>query len=313
MNEEDLELIRNFIDGKHDSSMSAKVNKLLKSNSEARKTFRDLALLNEGLQNWSLTTIKSKSPKEPLFFKPLSAAAAGLLVGILLTSFMNLYLSASSYISTIVKILDESFEDTQFPKSDGFPTNFKDWSGDYNKITFQDQNINPAHGNKMLKVLSSDYSGKQNEPGYIGDIYRVIDLTNYKSFITTGKTRARISIKVNNISYGEQHELYNNISLISYNILKREMDIDDRQNFLDPKEVYINGTASSQKRILLNRQGNIWMSNGCSLDLPKDTKFLIVHISFLDLKQRARTATTYFEGSYLDSIQLTLEDIVQFE
>ena len=69
------------------------------------------------------------------------------------------------------------------------------------------------------------------------------------------------------------------------------------------------GIASADRRIPLNEDGNQWQEVSCELLLPTDTKVVFVHFGMMDVKQQKAKESVEFEGSYIDDIQIILEEI----
>ena len=91
-------------------------------------------------------------------FRPLAAAAAGLVIGLFSASMLFAYMSGAG--GKTISLLQEGFEAGNSPAVTGWPTSPGYWSGDYSTVLGENQGVKPAGGKKMLQFLRSDYEGK---------------------------------------------------------------------------------------------------------------------------------------------------------
>lgn len=106
--------------------------------------------------------------------RPVTAAAAGLVIGMFSASVVWGYVGP--YAGKAITLLRESFESGPTPLATGIPVEAGRWSGDYSQVVGEYLGVKPAGGARMLRFLRSDYEGKPGRDGFIGDVFRIIDL-----------------------------------------------------------------------------------------------------------------------------------------
>ena len=83
--------------------------------------------------------------------RPLAAAAAGLVLGLLSASMVFAYVVPRFGVKPIT-LLHDSFEDISWNGSAGFPANAGEWSGDPAVVIGAEGEAHPVHGTRMLKM-----------------------------------------------------------------------------------------------------------------------------------------------------------------
>ncbi len=83
--------------------------------------------------------------------RPLAAAAAGLVIGLLSASMVFAYVVPRPVVKPIT-LLHDSFEDISWNGSAGFPANAGEWSGDPAVVSGAEGEAHPVHGTRMLKT-----------------------------------------------------------------------------------------------------------------------------------------------------------------
>ena len=81
-------------------------------------------------------------------WRPLTAAAAGLVFGMFCTSMVWAYAVHERRLS----LLRESFEDARFNWQGGFPKRMGQWGGDEAKVVSSEAGVTPKDGARMLKL-----------------------------------------------------------------------------------------------------------------------------------------------------------------
>ncbi len=133
----------------------AELDALLLRCPEARRRFVDHMLLQNDLNEDAAALLSgpvtvSVRPRSAswLSWRPLTAAAAGIVFGILCTSVVWAYAAHEARLS----LLHESFEGVRFGWQSGFPKEMGQWGGDEAKIVSSEAGVNPKDGVRMLKL-----------------------------------------------------------------------------------------------------------------------------------------------------------------
>ena len=129
----------------HDTSARAELNTLLRENADARSTMARLMVdeqaLISRLRDDSIVALLEPAPKAetPLrtstrwfAWRPLTAAAAGLVIGLFSASMVFGFGARS--VERVISLLQESFESGPAPMVKGIPQDVNLWSGDYSEV-----------------------------------------------------------------------------------------------------------------------------------------------------------------------------------
>jgi hypothetical protein len=94
--------------------------------------------------------------------------------------------------------LEEGFDTVSPPLSTRMPLEPGIWRGDKAEIVSQQQGISPPTGQNMLRFLRDDSDGKPRSSGaHIADVYRLIDLREYRHELADGGAVVQASVRVN--------------------------------------------------------------------------------------------------------------------
>jgi hypothetical protein len=135
-----------------------------------------------------------------LSWRPLTAAAAGLVIGLFCASVVFAYVASS--LGKVVTFLDDSFESGPAPLVTGAPMEAGHWSGNHTEVVSEQQGVKPESGKKMLRFLRTDYKRKPNpEKGHVGDIYQLIDMRPYRQEFADGGAVVQLSAGFNTLEF----------------------------------------------------------------------------------------------------------------
>jgi hypothetical protein len=241
-----------------------------------------------------------KKQTTPRWFqwRPLMAAAAGIVLGIFCTSVVFAYVAPS--LGKVITLLQESFESGPAPLVTGVPIEPGHWSGNYTEVVGEQQGVMPESGKKMLRFLRTDYEGKSDPVGsHFGAIYRLIDMRPYRKEFADGGAVAQLSAGFNTIEFpaDERYEC----TLTLYALDAETVTNGSTRSGIRRDE----GLLGVQKiRMQLDRSPETWQRWTSELRLPPDTDFLMVRICIQYAVKSASRQT--FAGHYLDDVRLTM-------
>jgi len=183
MNTERLDhLLREYFDADIGHQEMAELDALLQTRPEVRERFWQEAHVHSAMRDWgtenrtSLEIKVTTSPKKNrvqsrwLQWRPLTAAAAGIVFGMLCTSVVFGY--AMPRVGKAVTLLHESFEDASLKWAEGFPTKTGQWSGDTSRVISGDGAVRPKEGAHMLRMEPTTME-------LFGRAHYVVDLTRH--------------------------------------------------------------------------------------------------------------------------------------
>lgn len=234
-----------------------------------------------------------------LSWRPLAAAAAGIVLGILCTSVVFAYVGPS--LGSVMTLLDDGFESGPAPLVTAMPVVPGVWSGDSMEGVGEQQGVKPASGKKMLRLLRADYEGKtSSEPTAVADIYRLIDVRPWRQEFADGSAVVQFSAGFNAFAFtrGESYQCKMYVQAFDEEtVTNGSLRVGKTRN---DRELSIASTG----RTMLDRNPATWQFAKGELLLPPETDFLMIHIAVKRAPQLPPTSS--FAGHYLDDVHLTL-------
>lgn len=250
-----------------------------------------------------------------LQWRPAVAAAAGLVIGLFSASLVWGY--AGVYANRTVQLLKDSFESGPAPRVTGVPLEPGHWSGDYSEVVGEFRGVKPASGQKMLRMVRSDYEGKPNKDGYIADIFRVIDLNRTDHDVDRGDAWVSVEARFRALGEDYQGRVHSSITIHALNMLPTA---EQRQEFfLKPSagggpgdgegaQPSANILATTSRQSVYQSTKESWHTGRAELLVPPGTRYLMLHLHEwrLDAKDYKKPQPIEFSGLFLDDIRVTL-------
>ena len=246
-------------------------------------------------------TIMVRQPRSVWFsWRPLTAAAAGIVLGMFCTSVVWAYAGAESWKAKT--LLREDFETAEQPEVKGMPSKFTRWGGDRARIVEADQGVTPHAGRKMLQLMRADFEGEKATGSRACDQVRVIDLGGHSALIDSGSAVLSASawFWMTAGPTDEPATMGLSISAFAQNPMQHGME--EWESWLDKERL---GFSGAQRR-MSPVPGAVWRQLKGELKLPPGTRFVSLH-----LNARSRTLTpskgpATFGGAYADDVFVTL-------
>jgi len=266
----------------HDTSARAELNTLLRENADARSTMARLMVdeqaLISRLRDDSIVALLEPAPATetalrttPRWFawRPLTAAAAGLVIGLFSAS-MVFGFSVRS-LEKVVSLLQESFEGGPAPLVKGIPQEMNLWSGDFSEIVETYEGVKPAQGTKMARVLRSDFEGKASSmPNRQGDLSRVIDVRPFMREANGGEIVMTLSALFNAAPFPDSQRYDGVVTLYALGELGST-----EESLMEDALAISNGSCNS-----MDRDPSSWQSASTRFLLPTGTQFVMLKVSF---------------------------------
>ena len=276
-----LHLLQNVRDT-HNTSARAELNTLLRENADARSTMAllmvDEQALISRLRDDSIVALLEPAPaaEMPLrtstrwfTWRPLTAAAAGLVIGLFSASMVFGFGARS--VEKVISLLQESFESGPAPMVKGMPQELNLWSGDYSEVVGKYEAVKPAQGTKMARVLRSDYDGKtSSKPSKQGDLMRVVDVRPFLREANGGEVVITLSALFNAAPFPEAERYDGAVYLYALGQLGST-----EESLLEDALAHSHGGCRS-----LDRDPATWQTASTRLLLPTGTKFVMLKVSF---------------------------------
>ena len=280
----------------------AQLSAVLKSSAEARQLWF-LYQDNE----CSLAELKPRRPaKSPrtglpwLSWRPLTAAAAGIVFGMLCTSVVFGFGARS--IEKGLSLLHESFESGPTPLVTGMPQELNLWSGDYSELVETHEGVKPAQGTKMARVLRSDFEGKtSSKPSKQGDLMRVIDVRPFLREANGGEVVMTLSALFNAAPFPEAERSDGAVYLYALGQLGST-----EESLLEDALAHSVGYCRQ-----LDRDPATWQSASVRLLVPPGTERVLLKVSFSPVPASGASLSPLpdhvtFAGHFVDEVRASV-------
>lgn len=280
----------------------AQLAAVLKSSAEARQLWF-LYQDNE----CSLAELKPRSQvKSPrtgfpwLSWRPLTAAAAGIVFGMLCTSVVFGFGARS--VEKVISLLQESFESGPAPLVTGMPQDVNLWSGDYSEVVERYEDVKPAQGTKMVRMLRSDFEGKtSSKPSKQGDLMRVVDVRPFLREANGGEVVMTLSALFNAAPFPEAERYDGVVTLYALG-----EPGSTELSLMEDALAISNGSCSS-----MDRDASTWESATSRLLLPTGTEFVMLKVSFRRWPKGSEDQPSLpdlmtFAGHFVDDVRASI-------
>ncbi len=179
-NDPSFELIRRCRDGEASTEELAQLEFRLREDDDFRQAYVRYINLDVALSAVAKpvpmpeTTVTPSRPRRNIWLslRPLTAAAAGIVFGMLCTSVVfGLVVQRGLDKKTPLAVVQPSFEDAQMPLAKGFPDASAHWGGDAAQVVTAEHGVSAKDGKFMLRLETSP----RGSPRFV---YQVLDLTS---------------------------------------------------------------------------------------------------------------------------------------
>ena len=265
-----------------DTSARSELNTLLRENADARSTMARLMVDEQALisrmRDESIVALLEPAPaaETPLrtstrwfAWRPLTAAAAGLVIGLFSASMVFGFGARS--VEKVISLLQESFESGPAPLVKGLPQDVNLWSGDYSEVVERYEDVKPAQGTKMVRMLRSDFEGKASSmPNRQGDLSRIIDVRSFMRDANGGEFVMTLSALFNAAPFPDSQRYDGVVALYALGELGST-----EESLMEDALAISNGSCNS-----MDRDPATWQSASTRLLLPTGTEFVMLKVSF---------------------------------
>jgi hypothetical protein len=205
MTQDQLDLLHGYLNGTLDEAGFARFQSLLRESAEARRTLRSLSTVEakltqlaaihpETVRLLSETARQSGPSFRWLSWRPLTAAAAGIIFGMFCTSVVFGYVMprAVATASRLFALVDGSFEKTMGRVASGFPSEFGKWSGDEAEAVEESS----VEGSRALRFVRAEREPALPNYGAAScDVYQLVDLRSLKADADPGEATLELSAR----------------------------------------------------------------------------------------------------------------------
>ena len=236
-------------------------------------------------------------------WRPLTAAAAGLVIGLFSASMVFGFGVRS--LEKVVSLLQESFESGPAPLVTGVPPEPNVWSGDYSEIVLESEGVKPEDGWKMARLLRSDYEGRTEQGrSQQGDLMRVIDVRPYLGQSKSADVVMTLSAHFNAVPFPAA-EHYQGLVMIY------ALDADKELPGTTEWDIEKNALAQCIGKCDVDREPATWQAASTRLLLPAGTAFVMLKASMArkpgeSEKLSSLPKSAVFSGHFVDGVDASI-------
>ena len=306
------DLIQSCLDGLATDEQVLLLNSALRSDEAARDLYLQLAdthsclAVDESL--WMEDIADARAPEfqarkgreRRLSWRPLTAAAAGIVFGVFCTSMLFAYVGPS--LGKVVTLLQENFESGPAPLVTGVPLEPGMWSGDYSEVVEQQQGVKPESGKQMLRFLRGDYEGRGIPSSHSSDVFRLVDVRSYQREFADGGAVVQLTAVFNAAPFQEDEIFNATLTLFALDDSLAGSEVMKGENVLSVDSL----AFSRSSRVRMDRDPTTWQKASNELRLPPGTEFLMIRMGMSnDTKSRDKHRDS-FAGHFADTVQLVI-------
>ena len=290
------ELIELHLLGTISEAESVELEAALAASKEAREDFRHRCSLDAALRQEAESqpiaipeTTMKLVPWQA--WRPMTAAAAGVAIGMFCTSVVFGYVSLRpSSQSLPMPVFDPGFEAMK-PLDTGIPHRSEEWGVRSAQVTTAERRVQPKEGNHMLRM--QPVLGNEADENFSAGAYQVLDLSQMPRDNMTSMVEAEVTASF--AAAGDDKARY-----IMRVVALDESPESATRDFwakADKSEV-----VSMTQRFEALSGADGWQSHSVKIPVPSSARSLVIVISVLV----PRHTSTPLAPHYLDDVQVSL-------
>jgi hypothetical protein len=313
MTQDELDLIHSYLNETLSEAGFARLQTLLRENAEARRTLRSLSTVDTKLQQLAavnpatLRLLSAPAVSEIrrgfawLSWRPLTAAAAGIVFGMLCASVVFGYATARTIAtsSRLFALVDGSFEKVTGRVASGFPSGFGKWSGDDAEIV----SGNAKDGKQALRFVQAEREPRGSNSGAGAcDVFQLVDLRPLKAESEPGETTLELSAQFLDARGGPGEKVR---FVARLHLFAGSPEGLGKEWPLPRKEALATGSGIA---FSTGESPQTWQSVTTKVFLPQEADFAVVHL-LVNIPESwpNRTTPATFGAQYADDVRLTLK------
>ena len=293
--EHEHELMRRYLEGVASLEETQELESLIVKDAGVRQDFLRYMHLDSALAGVrrSQPSVAASSRSVWLSWRPLTAAAAGIVFGMLCTSVVFGFVNQRAAVKKVPLLdFDAGLEDVTQTLKDGLPDRVGHWGMDEASIVAAEQNVLPLQGERMLRL--EPIPPQKPVKNHTSRAYLMLDLRSQPVAMMNGEAEAEVTAS-----------FFATNSDLSSRYLIRAIALDEEpetatKNFWS--KVESDGVVSESQRFdtLPGKSG--WHTFSMKLRLPPGSKTLVLIFGAVPPEDTSRPALVH----YLDDVQVSL-------
>jgi hypothetical protein len=310
MTQDELDLLHSYLNDTLSEPDFASLQRLLRESAEARRTLRSLSTVNAKLLQLAAVnpaTLRLLAtptmPKTRLGFawlswRPLTAAAAGLVMGLFSASMVFAYVAPS--LGKAMSLLQDGFESGPAPLVTGVPIEVGVWSGDYSTVVGEHEGVKPSKGMKMLRFLRGDYEGRSIPSSHSSDVFRLIDVRPHRRDFADGGAVVQLTADFNAVPFADDESFSATLTIFALDASLVGHEMVKAENGLSTESL----AFSRSSKVTMDRNPATWQKMSNELRLPPSTEFLMIRLGMSNDTKSKDKRRDRFAGHFADKVQL---------
>jgi hypothetical protein len=289
--EHELELMRLYLEGVASLEETQELESLIVRDASVRQDFLRYTHLDSALAGVRRSQPSAVAPRPSVWlsWRPLTAAAAGIMFGMFCTSVVFGFVGQRQVEKkTPLAVVQPSFEDAQMPLAKGFPPAPSLWTGDVAKVVPAENGVTPKDGHHMLRMETTVYG----KPVLFPRLYQIIALP------PSGSERREIEVSASFASADPSGSPHYTVRAYAVNEAPERLGPDwfARHWFVQQDEAIASAETGFE-----NPPGSTnWQSIGLRMQVPGKARCLVV---FFGVKNQAKSQAR--KPHYLDAVQVS--------
>lgn len=304
--QEQLELIRRCIDGTASEDDRDALQGMLRREPSVRRLYARYANIDATLGSGGITLkepMLATKPKRTAWFswRPIAAAAAGIVFGMFCTSVLFAYTQPRSpvVVNKMLPLADADFESGAQVPALGTPAGAGAWSGDFSRVVVAENGITPKHGQRMLRILRADHERSSKKTrSYVGSVAQVIDLRQLRADLSGGEQLVEVSAQFNAIPMPQSEWFDFNVKAAVF-----RGDIADAPRLWEDHEASVSRSALT---VVADSDEATWQDVAVPLVVTPDADFLVIEAAVVFKGPQSAQSVAEFPGHYIDQVEVRL-------
>jgi hypothetical protein len=305
--EEQLEIIRRSIDGTATAEDMQALQERLRQDPAARRLYARYANVDAALGGGGISLHEpapssrlAAAPVRWLAWRPLTAAAAGLVLGLFSASLVWA-VAAPRLHSRALPLVNADFEeDGAALSADGVPVVYGTWSGDRAEITTAQAGVQPRHGSRMFRFLRSDSSVPEAaQKSRSANMYQVVDMKPLRQELADGLARLDCSAWFQWVPSPTEKGMTFAVNVWTFTGEPSILTANWRDHLYRE-------TAKSSSKQAFDASPAQWRQLKGSMIIPPDTDFLVIELKAIPTESAPGAEPYAFAGCYADDVRMVL-------
>lgn len=301
-NDPRFELIRRCRDGEASTEELAQLNYSLREDTDFRQAYVRYINVDVALSAVAKVLPMPEEPMTPsrpsrsawLSWRPLTAAAAGIVFGMFCTSVVFGYVAQRAALMKKIPlaVFDPGFEDVEPPLDDGLPKRVGQWGVDSARLVPAENGVQPLEGEHMLRL--EPIPREKQVKNHTSRVYQLLDLRAQPQEILAGDAEVQVTASF----FVTRHD-FNSRYLIRVIALDEPPETATTEFWSKTERDDVVSVSQRYDRML--GDGG-WQTCSLKIPLPRGAKTLVFILGAMPLEDASVQASVH----YLDDVQVSL-------